>query len=51
MLAVRNLPGVRFLASGRVTPRDLMDCTRVIATRAAVERLQHVLMGTKEATE
>jgi large subunit ribosomal protein L4 len=49
MLAVRNLPGVRFVQSGRVTPRDLMDCTRVIATRAAIERLHDVLMGqTKE---
>ncbi len=48
MLAVRNLPGVRFLQSGRVTPRDLMDSTRVIATRAAVERLQAVLTGAKK---
>ncbi len=45
MLAVRNMPGVRFVPSGRVTPRDLMDCTRVIATRAAVERMQNVLTG------
>jgi large subunit ribosomal protein L4 len=49
MLAVRNLPGVRFLQSGRVTPRDLMTCARIIATRAAVERLQEVL--TKGATK
>jgi len=45
-LAVRNLAQVRFVASGRVTARDLMDCARVVATRAAVERLQAVLMGT-----
>jgi large subunit ribosomal protein L4 len=44
-LAVRNLPQVRLLASGRVTARDLMDCSRIIATRAAVERLQTVLTG------
>ncbi len=44
-LAVRNLPYVRFIASGRVSPRDLMDCTRIIATRAAVERMQNVLTG------
>jgi large subunit ribosomal protein L4 len=42
-LAVRNLPGVRMVPSGRVTPRDLIDCRRVIATRAAIERLQDVL--------
>ena len=44
-LAVRNLPTVRFVASGRVTPRDLMDCSRVIATRAAVERIQSAFTG------
>jgi len=44
-LAVRNLPDVRLIRSGRVTPRDLLDCRRVIATRAAVERLQDVLTG------
>jgi large subunit ribosomal protein L4 len=44
-LAVRNLPGVRFMASAMVTPRDLMDCDRLIATRAAVERLQAVHVG------
>lgn len=42
-LSVRNLPGVRLVPSGRVTARDVMDTTRVIATRAAVERLQEVL--------
>jgi large subunit ribosomal protein L4 len=45
-LAVRNLRRVRLVASGRVTARDLMDCSRIIATRAAVERLQTVLTGT-----
>ncbi len=47
-LAVRNLPNVRFLQSGRVTPRDVADCARVIATRAAIERLQDALVGAKE---
>jgi len=42
-VAVRNLPGVRFLASARVGARDVMDAARVIATKAAVERLQEVL--------
>ncbi len=46
MLAVRNLPGVRFLQSGRVTTRDVMDSRRIIATRAAVERMRDVLTGT-----
>jgi large subunit ribosomal protein L4 len=37
--AVRNLDGVQFLASSRVGARDVMNATRVIATRAAVEKL------------
>ncbi len=37
--AVRNLAGVHFLASARVGARDLMNATRVIATKAAVEKL------------
>jgi large subunit ribosomal protein L4 len=38
-IALRNLPGVQFLASGRVVARDVMNASRVIATRAAVEKL------------
>ena len=30
-------------ASGRLTARDVMNTTRIIATRAAIERLQEVL--------
>ena len=41
--AFRNLQGVRLLPSGRLTARDVADTHRVIATRAAVERLQEVL--------
>jgi large subunit ribosomal protein L4 len=41
-IAVRNLPGVHFLASSRVGARDVMDAGRVIATRAAVEKLQNL---------
>jgi large subunit ribosomal protein L4 len=37
--AVRNLAGVHFLASARVGARDVMNATRVIATKAAVEKL------------
>jgi large subunit ribosomal protein L4 len=43
MLSTRNIAGVRLVPSNRVTARDLMDARRIIATRAAVERLQEVL--------
>jgi large subunit ribosomal protein L4 len=42
-LSARNVPGVRLVPSGRLTARDVMDTTRIIATRAAIERLQEVL--------
>ena len=41
--SVRNIPGVVVVASGRLTARDVMNTVRIIATRAAVERLQEVL--------
>lgn len=41
--AVHNLTGVRLLASRQVTARDLMAAPRVIATKAAVERLQEAV--------
>jgi large subunit ribosomal protein L4 len=41
--SARNVAGVRIVPSGRLTARDVMDTTRVIATRAALERLQEVL--------
>ncbi len=41
--AVRNIPDVHCVPSGRLVARDLMNCQRVVATRAAVERLQEVL--------
>jgi large subunit ribosomal protein L4 len=41
--SARNIAGVRIVASGRLTARDVMDTTRIIATRAAIERLQEVL--------
>jgi hypothetical protein len=34
---------VRLVPSGRLTARDVMNTTRIIATRAAIERLQEVL--------
>ena len=42
-MSARNIAGVRVVASGRLTARDVMDTSRIIATRAAVERLQEVL--------
>jgi large subunit ribosomal protein L4 len=42
-LTARNIAGVRLVTSGRVTARDVMDATRVIATREALEKLQDLL--------
>jgi len=42
-LTARNLAGVRLVASGRVTARDVMDTTSVIVTREAMEKLQESL--------
>jgi large subunit ribosomal protein L4 len=41
--SVRNIPGVRMLAAGRITARDVIDARTLVATRAAVERLQAAL--------
>ncbi|HVW05590.1 MAG TPA: 50S ribosomal protein L4 [Vicinamibacterales bacterium] len=41
--SARNVAGVSLVASGRLTARDVMNTTRIIATRAALERLQEVL--------
>jgi large subunit ribosomal protein L4 len=42
-LSVRNLPGVAFRQSGRITARDVIDTTKVVLTRTAVEKLQAAL--------
>jgi large subunit ribosomal protein L4 len=42
-LSARNIAGVSLVASGRVTPRDLIDTAHVIATRDALEKLQESL--------
>jgi ribosomal protein L4 len=42
-LSARNIAGVRLVASGRVTARDVIDTDRVIATKAALEKLQDSL--------
>jgi len=39
----RNIAGVRLVPSSRVTARDIMDTDHVVATRAALEKLQESL--------
>jgi len=41
--SVRNLPGIEFLASGRLTARSVANADRVIATTSALEKLQEAL--------
>ncbi|MEW5984405.1 MAG: 50S ribosomal protein L4 [Acidobacteriota bacterium] len=41
--AVRNLAHARCVASGRLTARDVAGAKRLVASKAAVERLQEVL--------
>jgi large subunit ribosomal protein L4 len=41
--SVRNIPGVSLLSSARVTARDVIYATRVVATRSAMEKLQEAL--------
>ena len=43
VLSARNIAGVRLVSSSRVTARDVMDTSRVIATREAMEKLQESL--------
>jgi large subunit ribosomal protein L4 len=42
-MSVRNIAGIRFLASNRVTARDVVNTRRVVLTRAAIEKLQEAL--------
>ena len=42
-LSVRNIEGVRILASNRVSARDVVNTRRVVLTRAALETLQEAL--------
>jgi large subunit ribosomal protein L4 len=42
-LTARNIAGVKLVASNRVTARDVMDTSKVIATRDAFEKLQESL--------
>jgi large subunit ribosomal protein L4 len=41
--SVRNITGVALVRSAALTARDVADATRVVATRAALEKLQEVL--------
>jgi large subunit ribosomal protein L4 len=41
--SVRNLPGVAFIASARITARDIMLAARVVTTSGALEKLQEAL--------
>jgi large subunit ribosomal protein L4 len=41
--SIRNIAGVEFVASGKVDARSVMNASKVVATRAALEKLQEVL--------
>jgi large subunit ribosomal protein L4 len=41
--SVRNITGIALVRSAALTARDVADATRVVATRAAREKLQEVL--------
>jgi ribosomal protein L4 len=41
--SVRNIRGVAFLPSFRLTARDVIDAGRVVTTRGALEKLQEAL--------
>jgi len=41
--SARNIDGVRVVASNRLTARDVIDTTRVVATKDALEKLQQAL--------
>ena len=43
VLSTRTLAGVRLVPANRVTARDVMDCGKVIASQAALTRLQETL--------
>jgi len=41
--SVRNIPGVSFVSGARLTAREVVDASRVVATRGALEKLQEAL--------
>jgi large subunit ribosomal protein L4 len=42
-LSTRNIAGLSYVAANRVSARSVMDATTVVATKAALERLQEAL--------
>ena len=42
-LTARNIAGLRLVPGAKVTARDVMDSTKVVATREALEKLQEAL--------
>ena len=42
-LSVRNIEGVRILASNRVSARDVVNARRLVMTQAAIQKLQEAL--------
>jgi large subunit ribosomal protein L4 len=45
LLSVRNIEGVRLVASNRVSARDVMNTRKVVLTRAALEKLQEAFIA------
>jgi large subunit ribosomal protein L4 len=41
--SVRNMAGVTFVATNRLTARDVIGAERVVATRGAIEKLREAL--------
>ena len=41
--SLRNIPGVAFVPSARLTARDVIHAGRVVATQGALEKLQEAL--------
>src|SRR5687767_7221682 len=45
VLSMRNIEGVRLVASNRVSARDVMNTRKVVLTRAALEKLQEAFIA------
>jgi large subunit ribosomal protein L4 len=43
--SVRNIDGVRIVASNRVSARDVVNARRLVVTQAAIEKLQEALVS------
>jgi large subunit ribosomal protein L4 len=41
--SVRNIDGIEFVANAKVNARSVMDASKIVATRGAIEKLQEVL--------